>query len=379
MPFARPTLTELRTAVAADISAGLPGVDTLLRYSNLGVAGDALAALASGLYGYADYIAKQSVPFTATGEYLEGWAALKEITRKPATAATGYVLFAGTSGLIPAGAAVTRSDGAIFTVIADAPIVSNFATAQVVATVPGSGGNTAQGTTLTLSQSISGITPAGTVSTVIAGGADVELDDDLRTRMIQAYSNPAQGGSSPDYVRWALEVPGVTRAWPSPSAYGAGTIGVLFMMDDAESANSGFPQGTNGVATNELRAAAATGDQLTVANSIFIVAPVTAMVYAVAPIPNTVALTIGGILGASTGTKAAILTAFVGALQQSAIPGGVTPISAIETAIGAVSGAVGFVITLVTASAGTVSPGSAGNITSNAGALPTPGAISYTS
>ena len=259
----------------------MPGVDALLRYSNLGVTGDALAALASGLYGYLDWIARQAVPFTAVDEYLEGWAALKGILRKPAIAATGQVVFAGTSGTIPTGATMTRTDGAAFTVTAGAAIASGSATVAVVAAIPGAAGDTAIGTTLTLAQSISGITPA-------------------------------------------------------------------------------------------------TGDQLLVADALFVLAPVTAVVYAAAPIPNTIGLTIAGIAGASTQTKSAIASAFANALQTSAVPGGETPISAIEGAIAAVSGASGFVVTGVTSTAGSVSPGSAGNITSNTGALPVPGGIVYT-
>src|SRR5579864_8376487 len=95
MPYLRPTLSELKAQVAADIQSGLPGTDPLLRFSSLGVIGRALAGLAQLQYGYTDYIAKQSNPFTATDEFLEAWAALKGIYREPATQAG-----ASTSGQI---------------------------------------------------------------------------------------------------------------------------------------------------------------------------------------------------------------------------------------------------------------------------------------
>ena len=44
MPFSRPTLATLRAQAAADIASALPGADPLLRFSNLGILGDAEAA-----------------------------------------------------------------------------------------------------------------------------------------------------------------------------------------------------------------------------------------------------------------------------------------------------------------------------------------------
>jgi uncharacterized phage protein gp47/JayE len=82
MPYNRPTLTSLRSQVAADIATDLPGIDTLLRYANLRVTGDVQAGLANGLHDHVDYAARQSVPFTARDEALAGWGALKGCTSR---------------------------------------------------------------------------------------------------------------------------------------------------------------------------------------------------------------------------------------------------------------------------------------------------------
>ena len=81
--------------------------------------------------------------------------------------------------------------------------------------------------------------------------------------------------------------------------------------------------------------------------------------------------------GTAAGTKADVAAAFADALKAVGRPGGVTNVSAIEAAIAAIPLTAGFVLTTVTASAGTVAPGAAGNITSDAGALPVAGAITY--
>ncbi|WP_157218665.1 phage GP46 family protein [Flavisphingomonas formosensis] len=133
----------------------------------------------------------------------------------------------------------------------------------------------------------------------------------------------------------------------------------------------------DGVAADETRATEATGDQLTVANALYDVQPVTVLLYSVAPEPNTVNLTIAGISGVSTSVKNAIAAAFASALQTGAVPGGTTNISAIQGAIESVPGSAGFVLTNVAVSNGTVTPGSAGNIQSAGGYLPVPGTITY--
>ncbi|MFC0683102.1 baseplate J/gp47 family protein [Novosphingobium clariflavum] len=377
MVFSRPTLTSLRSQVAADIAAGLPGLNALLRYNNLTILGDVEAGLVDGCYGYLDWITKQSVPFTSEDEFLEGWSALKGVTRKPAVAATGKVTLNGTGGTVPAGTALTRSDGASFTVDADIALIGGVAVVPVTAAATGSSSNTILGTTLSLASAISGVNSLGTVSVAIAGGTDVERDDDLRSRMITEYSRPASGGSANDYVNWALGIPGVTRAWCERTVFGAGTVGVLFMMDESRADYGGFPQGTNGVATAESRATAASGDQLIVANALFELQPVGPIVFARACTANTIDLTIAGISDATDTTKAAIAAAFAAALLATAVPGASTPLSAIEGKIAAVSGATGFVITEIFASAGAVSPGPTGNISSNVGALPVAGNITY--
>jgi uncharacterized phage protein gp47/JayE len=66
----------------------------------------------------------------------------------------------------------------------------------------------------------------------ISGGTDQESIDRLRQRVIRSYRLVPDGGNGDDYVTWALEVPGVTRAWCRPRYMGLGTVGVFFMRDD---------------------------------------------------------------------------------------------------------------------------------------------------
>ncbi len=359
--------------VAQDIASELPGTDPLLRFSNLGILGRVLAGLANLHYGFLDWIAKQAVPFTATDEYLEGWAALKDVTREPATQASGTITYTGTvDAQIAAGITLARGDGVGATVTIGGTVGAGgtvTVTAEIDADpagLTGAFGNCPAGTQFTLGSPIPGIASLGTAATAFTGGADLELDDSLRSRMLLAYQTTPEGGAQTDYEAWALGVPGVTRAWIARNGMGPGTVVVRFMMDVSEAANNGFPQGTNGVAASETRDVAATGDQLAVANAIFPLQPVTALVYAVAPTPNAVNFTISGLTGASSALQSQIAAAIDGVFEQYGEPGGTVDLSYIESAIGAIAGTPGFVITSPSA-----------NIASPTGSLPVRGTVTY--
>jgi uncharacterized phage protein gp47/JayE len=374
MPFARPKLSDLKNQVARDIDAALPATDALLRFSNLGATGNAQANLSHLHYGYLDWIAKMAVPYTAEDEFLEAWAGLKGVTRKAAARATGSATFPGVTGtVLPAGTPIVRGDGETYTTNADATVdgTGNVTVVATAAADPagllGTVGNCASGVSLTLGAAVSGIQSGGTAATAFTGGADIETDDSLRSRMLAAFQQPAQGGSLTDYIQWALKVPGVTRAWANPNGFGGGTVVVYTMFDQAEAAHAGFPQGTNGVAASEPRSAAATGDLLAVANAIFPLQPVTALVFSVAPTPQTVNFTITGLTTAGLTTRALIAAAIDGVFFLSGVAtGGTVPLSLIESAIAAISGTQGFVITVPS-----------GNIAVALGSLPVRGTITY--
>ena len=86
--------------------------------------------------------------------------------------------------------------------------------------------------------------------------------------------------------------PGGPGAWSTRTGAGAGTVVVYTMWDVANAQWNGFPQGGDGVATNELRDAVAQGDQLTVANAIYPQRPIARPVdfTFAALLPNTAAM-----------------------------------------------------------------------------------------
>lgn len=374
MSFARPTLSELRSQVAADITSGLPTADGLLRFSNLQILGKAVAGLGHLNYGYLDWIAKQSVPYTASGEYLESWAALKKVYRKTARAGSGAVTFRGNPGVVlNAGTQVVRSDTATFTVQNSVVVnASGVVVVTVKADAAGEPGNTPIGSLMTLAVSVDGIQSSGAVTASITGGADQELDDALFERMLEAYQSTPNGGSNTDYPIWAKAVSGVTRAWCAPNGFGTGTVVVYVMFDEANIDYQGFPQGKDGISSRDNRVTSgnlAQGDQLTVANSIFDEQPVTAMTYLCSPIEKPQNFTISGLRNASTLVRDAVSAAISDVFREYGQPlsnGSVVALSDIDSAIAAISSTKGFVITSPMV-----------NIANTAGYLPTLGVITY--
>ena len=360
MPFLRKTLSQLIDDCLADL-----GANATLRFSMLRVLGKTQAGLAHGHYGYLDYIAHQAVPFTADGEYLEGWAALKGVIRNPATAASGSVTFLGNVGVtLPAGTTVVRAtDGISYTTTQAATVGSN---GQVVVPViaqatPGVAGNTVASTKMVLAQSIAGIGASGSAGN-ITGGADLEPDELLRARTMQAYQVPGLGGSAADYERWAKQAAGVTRAWCVPNGYGVGTVVVYIMLDAVRAAQGGIAQGSNGGASTEWRTVTASGDQLVAANVIATMQPATALCYVVAPVAKVVSLTVTGVASA---VQTSATAAMSNVLLTQGAPGCTIPIASLWGAVNAAVGNNEFSLSI------------SADIVCNVGEIPILGTVGY--
>ena len=189
----------------------------------------------------------------------------------------------GTS-IIPAGTQITLAGGYVATTTADSVTANGTTVASASMTTTGAAGNLPAGTIATLGSPVPGIQTSGVVTTSWTGGADIEDQTSFRSRTIAAYQAGGTNGKPADYIGWATDVPGVTRAWISPNGFGAGTVVLYIMLDKAQAAHGGFPQGTDGAAPSDPRYTAATGDQLTVANAIVSEQTVTALVIVCAPV-----------------------------------------------------------------------------------------------
>lgn len=234
MTFARPTLSQLIDRSKSDISSRLQ-TGPLLPRSVLGVLATVHAGALHQLYGYLDYIARQIIVDTADSEYLSRWASIWGIIRNPATYATGNITFTGSVGsVIPSGTRVQRVDGVEFDTTAELTLVSSSGSVAAKAVSAGAASNTDVAVSLSVTSPVSGVDSTAVVAAGgLAGGADEESDDSLRVRLVARIQQPPHGGADFDYVAWAKEITGVTRAWCYPLYLGPGTVGVAIVTDDA--------------------------------------------------------------------------------------------------------------------------------------------------
>jgi len=325
MPFDRPTLPELRDRIRRDFNARLPGADALLRQSNLRVIADVLAGLSHLHYGYQVWLSRQLFPDTAETAFLERWASIWGLSRRPATAAVGAIAVTGAPGaVVPAGAEFQRIDRVRYRAIDGATLAADgTATVGVEATTLGSTGDALAGTSVTTVTALAGVVAQATVAAPgMAGGADEETDAQLRTRLLARIQTPPMGGAANDYVDWALEVPGVTRVWVAPLEQGPGTVVVRFAMDD--------PAHPNGIPT--------AADVALVQAHLDEVRPVTAQVIVLAPVPHAVDVTIGALTPDTPAVRTAVVAELTDTFFRHGVPGAVLFVSWLWEAVSLASG-----------------------------------------
>lgn len=321
MPFARPTLTELIDRVITDISSRVTGADSaVLRRSLLGVIGQSEAGAVHLLYGFLDWIAKQSIIDTAEKEYLERWAAIWKITRKTARFASGQVSFTGAAGsAILNGTVVQRQDGIQYRVLGDAVVTAGLLTVPVLALEAGEASNFDSGLPIFLLSPIAGVQSTGSSTTKLEGGIDTESDQRLLARLLARIQQPPHGGADFDYVMWALEVAGVTRAWVYPRQMGAGTVTVLFVCDDLP---------------DIIPTPAKVAEVQAYINAR---RPVTAEVFVAAPVPDPLNMTIK-LLPNTSAVRAAVSAEIADLIVRDSKPGVPTLISRLRESVSLAAG-----------------------------------------
>lgn len=323
MSYERPSLKTLIDRAGSDIESRLPGSQPRLRRSVLGVLGRVMAGAHHGLYGFINFLSNQILPDTAVTEWLERHASIYAITRKGASKAVGVVDMTGVAAsVVPSGAEMQTADGITYQTTASVTFSTVTASVTVEAVEGGVAGNQVSGITLSFVSPVGGVDSEATVdASGLTGGADLESDDSLRARLLSRIQQPPHGGADFDYVTWALEVAGVTRAWVYPLELGLGTVTVRFMMDDAYA--DGIPLAA---------------DVTAVQNYIDALRPVTADLTVAAPVTAPMNFTISGLSPGTAEVKAAIEQELKDLLMREAVPAGTILISHIREAISIASG-----------------------------------------
>lgn len=187
---------------------------------------------AQDLYFYQGTVAAELMPDTAIA-WLDRQGSIWGVLREQPTAAIGNATGGGVPGtVIPAGLQTTAPGGAVVVTTASSTLDATGAVSvAVAAAVQGSAGNLAPGSPLTLVSPVVGLLPQ--VLTVdangLAGGTDIETDDDFRAGILARIRQPPMGGALLDYVTWAKSA-GAAYVNVVPGWVGTGSVGVIVAM-----------------------------------------------------------------------------------------------------------------------------------------------------
>ena len=305
MPWSTPTLKEVRALNRDNITAYLPGAESTTPNAALRVLSDQNAAGAHLNLLYLDYLAQQFLPDTAENEWLERHGQIWVGGRQAATFAAGSIYVTGLDGtVLPLGSQVATA-GLAFETTEAVTVGPGQTPVAVRALTAGIASNLAPGTNLALSIAVAGV-DAGATVVRLTGGVDVESYDSLRERVLARIRKPPMGGAADDYVAWAREVPGVTRAWCSPAEMGPGSVTVRFMMDDLRADLDGYPT---------------IGDVAVVQTYIDDRRPVTVQdCFVSGPVPEPIDFTITNLTRDSAATRAAIAASVRALIRDRAAP-----------------------------------------------------------
>ncbi len=352
MSFARPSLSTIVSRVQVDFVSRLQLVGAVLRRSMVYVLTRVIAGASHMLHGHLDWLYRQLFADTAEAAALVRQASLYGVTKTAPTFAQGDTLFTGVDGsIITAGSRLLRSDGAVYVVQTEHEIGEDTTGEMVIAVVSvlaGADYTLTVGTVLTFESPIAGVNSTATVTADgLIDGNDEEDTEAFRVRFLERLAEDEHGGTVADYVAWAKEVAGVTRAWVYRLALGPGTVLVRFVRDRDASIIPDVGEVAN-VQTHL--------DEVAPAH-----ATVTAFAPALAPIDYTIAVTPD-----TTEVRAAVTAELTDLLLRVGAPGATVLISAQRTAIGNAVGLTDYVLTLPAA-----------DVTNTANDLPSVGTITW--
>lgn len=231
MPFDTPSLPALVARAESDLSAQ---ADSVLRRSDQRVLARVHGGTAYGLYGLLGWTSRQVLPDSCEADVLARWAAIRGVARTPATSASGGVVLRGAAGAqVDAGVLLQSQDGRQFVTTQAVVIAPGGQVAPVQAVVAGAAGNSPAGLRVAIVSPVEGVQDQAEVAEGgLTAGTDEEALEAWRSRVIADFRRVPHGGDEDDYVGWAVEVPGVTRAWCRGNYLGPGTVAVFFVRDN---------------------------------------------------------------------------------------------------------------------------------------------------
>lgn len=192
------------------------------------------------------WVADQLLPDTASPDFLERHGLVWGVVRRPATRAVGVGAMTGLPGTaIPANLRARLPSGALAETWPGGETVGGggSVTVSLRAVEPGLDGNAAGASVLPLVTPLAGLDPQTLTldASGMAGGADVERDEDLLARLLGVIQEPGHGGAGFDYPKWIGNAFAAAKVRPIPNWTGPGSVGVVVAMGTAAAPRAPIP------------------------------------------------------------------------------------------------------------------------------------------
>jgi len=237
MAYKIPTFKELVEQIELDFYSRFDNNSKVFLYSVIKVLARVIAGVAYPIYLFIQWIIQQIFPDKSEEKFFQRWANLYNVQRKNATYSQGKAVFKGLSGSkIPIYTKIQTENNLRFQTTDEGIIKDNGITdIPIYAMQSGNSGNLKPFTKLNLISPINNIdfevrlTQSGTY-----GGSDLEDLENWRKRFLDRLRKPPCAGNKDDYVRWAKELPEVTRAWCTPCFPAEGFVGLTYVKDNNE-------------------------------------------------------------------------------------------------------------------------------------------------
>ena len=233
MAYNPPSLSESIAQIEGDIASELGLESHLPLVCSERAIAFALGASKRDLHDHLSWLSKQIVPNSESDdETIVKKAAYEGVSRKLAQKAKGQVSLSvvGEAVLEP-DTALTSKSGMRYFVTDSGTHENGTMIATLNAEKAGAAGNLKPNDTMTFVSPPPGFSSLATVVRM-EGGVDIESISELLKRLYFRKQNPPMGGALHDYIAWATEVPGVTRAWSYDAWHGGSTVGLTFVCDN---------------------------------------------------------------------------------------------------------------------------------------------------
>ncbi|MDA8488575.1 baseplate J/gp47 family protein [Kluyvera sp. Awk 3] len=336
MPYNVPALSKIISDGEKDIEIEL-GIQSLPPVGVENAINISVSSQVRDLYDHQSWIVDQIIPSQKSEDQtIIDTATSEGVIRKQASFATGPAVFTSASAL-PVDTEMQTAASVVYRVTSSGQPVSGVVTVQIQADDAGVAGNLAAGESLTLLSPLPGTGSTGVVDAAgITGGADVEPIAELLDRLLFRKRNPPVGGAVHDYVIWAREMAGVSRAWCFDAWHGGSTVGIAWVYDERADIT---PTAADRAAMETYlfrHADPATGNYVGKPGGI----EVWPVVLALKPVPMSIKLT------PDNATTRAAVQSNLTALQKTLSPGQTLSVSALRTSIGTATGVTDYVLSV---------------------------------